>query len=289
MAHPEQAVFLAGIKRKFPDKFRRVAVLDIGSLDINGNNRDLFQDCLYIGIDVGYGKNVDFEVKGHELQLPDGSFDVVISSECFEHDQYYEKTLRNAVRLLRPGGLFLFTCATTGRPEHGTRRTSPEAAPLLEAHAEWADYYKNLTTEDICAVIDVQRTFSSFSFQTDDSACDLYFWGIKVGVKATAEFGSFHTEAEQNQAMRAVNAEMQNRINALELQLEAKDQTIFQLAAFRAELVAECNRLANDLGARERRIQRLQSTWHQKAAVSVYRATKGVQTSVKKKLGGREK
>lgn len=287
MAHPEQAVFLLGVKRSFPEKFRRVSVLDIGSLDINGNNRDLFEDCLYMGIDVGYGKNVDFEVKGHELQLPDGSFDVVVSSECFEHDRYYEKTLQNAVRLLRPGGLFVFTCATTGRAEHGTRRTSPEAAPLLESHGDWADYYKNLTVEDVCAAIDVQRVFSSFAFHTEAVACDLYFWGIKAGTSTNNQFGSFHGEADRKDAIKTQNAEMKARIASLELQLGVKEQTVAQLGVLRNELIAECNRLQSDLVARERRIQRLQSTWHQKTAVSIYRATNGVRQGMKAKLKGK--
>ena len=28
--------------------------------------------------------------------------------------------------MLKKDGLFFFTCASTGRPEHGTRRTSPQ-------------------------------------------------------------------------------------------------------------------------------------------------------------------
>lgn len=52
MAHPEQVEFCTRIKNKFPDFFKNKNVLDVGSLDINGNNRYLFQNCSYTGVDV---------------------------------------------------------------------------------------------------------------------------------------------------------------------------------------------------------------------------------------------
>ena len=92
MAHLEQRVFLTGLKNKFPERFKNCNVLDVGSLDINGNNRYLFSEYKYIGVDVGPGKNVDVVSKGHEYNSED-LFDIVISSECFEHDMYYAETI----------------------------------------------------------------------------------------------------------------------------------------------------------------------------------------------------
>jgi GT2 family glycosyltransferase/SAM-dependent methyltransferase len=182
MAHPEQREFCNSVKSKLPGYFKNRLVLDIGSLDINGNNQYLFENCHYIGIDVAPGKNVDIVCKGHELNLPDATFDVIITTECLEHDQYWDKTLRNAVRLLKPGGLLIVTCATTGRPEHGTRRTSPQDAPLLQNQDDWADYYRNLEESDLRQVIDFESTFSDFHFSTNSKSHDLYFYGIKKGV-----------------------------------------------------------------------------------------------------------
>lgn len=56
MAHPEQQVFMLSVKNKFPEKFNNCSVLDVGSLDINGNNRYLFSNYTYIGVDIGVGK-----------------------------------------------------------------------------------------------------------------------------------------------------------------------------------------------------------------------------------------
>lgn len=65
MAHVEQQNYLTSIKNRFPAFFMGVNVLDIGSLDINGNNRYLFTDYTYTGIDIGEGANVDIVCRGH--------------------------------------------------------------------------------------------------------------------------------------------------------------------------------------------------------------------------------
>ena len=115
MAHKEQIEFCKSVKDKFRDKFINANVLDCGSLDINGNNRYLFENCNYIGIDVGIGKNVDIVCLISEYDANDSSLDIIISTEAFEHDIHYGDSLRNIIRMLKPNGLFMFTCATIGR------------------------------------------------------------------------------------------------------------------------------------------------------------------------------
>ena len=94
MAHTEQRNFCKSVKAKYPDFFKNKKVLDIGSLDINGSNRDLFENCDYIGLDVGEGKNVDIISIGHLFNGPDNHFDTIISTEVFEHDMFYEETVK---------------------------------------------------------------------------------------------------------------------------------------------------------------------------------------------------
>jgi SAM-dependent methyltransferase len=177
MAHIEQQNYLTSIKNRFPAYFKGVKVLDIGSLDINGNNRYLFTNYNYTGIDIGEGANVDIVCRGHEFKSQD-KFDVVISSECFEHDEYWDKTILNAINLLDVGGLFVFTCATDGRAEHGTLRTSPQCSPFTSRLEN--DYYMNLNESLIREKIDIEKHFSVFEFQTNTlGMCDLYFFGFK--------------------------------------------------------------------------------------------------------------
>lgn len=176
MAHPEQANFCLSIKKKLPTLFKGVDVLDIGSLDINGNNRYLFEDFTYTGIDVGEGRNVDIVSKGHEFN-PEKQYDVVISTECFEHDMHWKSTISNAINLLKSGGLLIFTCATTGRQEHGTTRTTPQDSPFT--HTLFNDYYMNLTEFDIRQIPSFDEQFSEMGFSTNNHTKDLYFYGIK--------------------------------------------------------------------------------------------------------------
>lgn len=184
MAHRQQTEFCKNIRKIFPEYFSDRNVLDIGSLDINGNNRFLFNSCGYVGLDVGEGPNVDVISVGHLYNASDESYDTIISTEVFEHDMFYEDTIRNVIRMLKPGGAFIFTCASTGRPEHGTRKSDGSyAAPLLlQISEEWSDYYKNLTEDDIKSIRGFIESFPDGVFQYNSEVGDLYFFGIKGGI-----------------------------------------------------------------------------------------------------------
>jgi hypothetical protein len=180
MAHKEQIDFCKKVKAKFPDAFAHKWVLDCGSLDINGNNRYLFEHGVYMGLDIGHGANVDIVSPIHQFNCKNEMFDTVISTECFEHDMYYIESVWNIIRMLKGGGLFVFTCATNGRAEHGTARSCPGSAPLLQnQNALWANYYKNLTHEDFESRIDFKQAFSQFEWEYNNISHDIYFYGIK--------------------------------------------------------------------------------------------------------------
>jgi len=120
-------------------------LLEIGSLDVNGSVRDLFPGAApYVGIDLGPGRGVDVVASGHDFGRT-GAFETVVTTECLEHDPGWHLTLQNIVRVLRPGGTLLLTCATRGRHEHGTRRTSPAMSPSTN------DHYRNLEAADVLA------------------------------------------------------------------------------------------------------------------------------------------
>ena len=179
MSHPEQRHFCSYVKDRWPVYFKDKNVLDVGSLDINGNNRGLFENCNYLGIDVAPGNNVDLVACGNDYNAPDGFFDVIISTECFEHDMHWNDTIKNIIRMLKSGGMFMFTCATTGRSEHGTSRTLPADSPLTSTMEDWKDYYKNLEESDIKSIVNVDEIFSAHEFAVNKHSNDLYFWGVK--------------------------------------------------------------------------------------------------------------
>lgn len=173
MAHAAQFRFFAGVKQQFPDYFKETSVIEIGSLNINGTVRVLFENTKqYLGLDLGEGDGVDLICKGEEYDGPSESFDVAISAECFEHNPQWVETFENMYRLTRKGGLVTFTCASTGRPEHGTSRTSKADSPYT------SDYYRNLTEEDFKPIVE-RLGFKAHYFEYNPHICDLYFWGIK--------------------------------------------------------------------------------------------------------------
>ena len=94
MAHPQQQNFCLKVKERFPNYFKNTKIFDVGSMDINGTNHFLFEgDYKYIGVDLIEGKNVDFVCRGHEYDTQD-RFDVSISTECFEHDEFWKESIR---------------------------------------------------------------------------------------------------------------------------------------------------------------------------------------------------
>lgn len=169
MAHAAQRDFTIDVKNRLPEYFRGRKVLDCGSLNINGDNRFLFEQCDYLGIDVCSGTNVDVVTLIHEHEAEDGSYDVVISTEALEHDRHWRLSLQKMLRVLKPGGLLVLTCATTGRPPH------------FYGPSEWGEYYANLSEEDIRSEISIETAFASHEFRVEKmrSEGDLYFWGIK--------------------------------------------------------------------------------------------------------------
>ena len=170
--HGEQQAFFREVREKFPVRFNKPVVYDFGSLDINGNNRSLFHKPSYTGSDIVEGKNVDVVGLAHEVRLP-GLADICISGEMLEHDVHWQKSLMAMFAWCRPEGLVMFSCASRGRPEHGTRRTTPKDSPLT------LDYYHNLTQPEIEAAIDLRELFSEYGFEYNPFPGDLYFWGIR--------------------------------------------------------------------------------------------------------------
>jgi SAM-dependent methyltransferase len=168
VSHPWQLSFVSTVRDRHPEYFYDSKVLEVGSLDINGTIRVFFDHCEYTGVDLGEGRGVDLVAKGEELDFPDETFDTVASCECFEHNEKWAETFTNMVRMLKPGGLIFFTCATTGRPEHGTRRTTPGDAPFC------TDYYRNLVAEDFK---DLLENLENYEFSTYRQ--DLRFYGFK--------------------------------------------------------------------------------------------------------------
>lgn len=180
--HQQAIDFMLFVKKMFGNYYIDKRILDVGAGDINGNNRFLFENCEYNGNDVIPAKNVTIVSKTKDLPFPDNTFDTIVSTECFEHDPEYKESFLKIYSMLKTDGLFCFTCASTGRPEHGTRRTSPtDSYGTIGNLEDMSDYYKNLTEKDLNEVLPLNKLFSVWDTYYNGETKDLYFLGIKKG------------------------------------------------------------------------------------------------------------
>ena len=170
--HKGPKKFCKQIRELCQSYFSFVDVVDFGSLDINGNNRYLFFDSNYTGVDICEGNNVDVVCKATDY-FPKTKVDVVISTEMLEHDPTWDESLVHFMEILRPKGLMLITCATDPRPEHGTKRTNPEDSPMS------GDYYRNISPEDITSAFSLKDQFVDHILTIAEKEGTLYFCGIK--------------------------------------------------------------------------------------------------------------
>jgi hypothetical protein len=113
-------------------------VVDVGSYDVNGNLKPIFESCKYLGLDMDSGPNVDLVCNGNDLLLKDGCADIVVSSSCFEHDICFWETFLEMCRIVKANG-FIYINAPTATPYHAYPvdcwRFYLDSWPALEKYA----------------------------------------------------------------------------------------------------------------------------------------------------------
>lgn len=95
------------------NSFETLKIADVGSFDVNGNYRALFDrpGWDYVGLDVTPGRNVDLIVPSDEDAIwpHTGEFDVVISGQCVEHVRKPWKWIKQVASLAKSGGIIWIT------------------------------------------------------------------------------------------------------------------------------------------------------------------------------------
>jgi SAM-dependent methyltransferase len=177
VSHPNQRAFVEACAHIAGSMYPNAHVAEIGSYAVNDSIRRYFAWASeYIGVDLVAGPGVDVVMQGHEFG-ESNTFDAAISCEVFEHNPAWLETFVNMIRIVRPGGLVLFTCATTGRLEHGTARTDPALSPGT-SNRGW-QYYRNLTCKDFRRSLDLSSHFAFHRFFHVARSHDLFFVGLK--------------------------------------------------------------------------------------------------------------
>ena len=93
-------------------------ILDVGSYDVNGTLKPIFEKGIYTGLDMESGPNVDVVSDAHNIPFDNEHFDIVTSSSCFEHDDMFWVTFLEMCRVVKPGG-YLYVQAPSNGPYHG--------------------------------------------------------------------------------------------------------------------------------------------------------------------------
>ena len=94
--------------KRYLDPNKKLKILDVGSYDVNGSYKDLFNNpnWEYTGLDIEKGPNVDIVEKGlYNFGLDKESYDVIISGNCLEHVQAPWLWIKEIEKIIKKKGL----------------------------------------------------------------------------------------------------------------------------------------------------------------------------------------
>ena len=119
-----QSCILFGAKNLTGEEIKGKRVLEVGSVDVNGNLRPTVEALCpreYVGVDIEKGKGVDVICRAEDILKKFGrdSFDAVISTEMLEHIRDWRTVVSNIKSICRPGGVILLTTRSHGFKYHG--------------------------------------------------------------------------------------------------------------------------------------------------------------------------
>lgn len=160
---------------------QKLSVVDIGSYDVNGSYRTLFDSPTwsYCGVDLSEGPGVDIAlVSPYRIPLRSRSVDLVISGQAFEHVEFFWQTWLEMIRILKPGGM-IFLIAPSRGPEHRYPQDCWRFYP---------DGYRALAKFGNCELIEVSTDWDTHPDPGSN-------WGDTVGVFRTGRNGLLRSVA----------------------------------------------------------------------------------------------
>lgn len=114
-------------------------VIEVGGRDVNGSVRGLFDCDRYWSVDIEDGPGVD-EIADFGTLKVRGDWDCVVCCEVLEHAPSALQLIANAGRALKRTGVFIMTCAGTGRPQHSA---------IDGGYLRPGEFYRNVTESQL--------------------------------------------------------------------------------------------------------------------------------------------
>jgi SAM-dependent methyltransferase len=114
--HTNSMIEMQRLIKKYLKPENRLSILDVGSRDVCGCYRGLFDpwglpdscNWTYTGLDIEPGKNVDIVADSHyRYPIRNCSYDVAISGQTLEHVQDTHLFILELKRVLKPNGLLI--------------------------------------------------------------------------------------------------------------------------------------------------------------------------------------
>jgi len=119
--HQSSYAKMKSFKEQFLSEEQLLSVLDLGSQDVNGSYRKIFEhkNWKYSGADMVPGSNVDIVLNNAYAwkEIKSNSVDVLISGQALEHIEFFWVTMLEVFRVLKPGGICCVLAPSSG-PEH---------------------------------------------------------------------------------------------------------------------------------------------------------------------------
>jgi SAM-dependent methyltransferase len=95
-----------------------VKVLDVGGKYVNGSIREYYENTInaeFIVLDIEEDNSVDVVMKpGDPFPFENESFDLIVSTSCFEHDPCFWLTFREMCRIVKKNGYIYVNAPSNG-------------------------------------------------------------------------------------------------------------------------------------------------------------------------------
>lgn len=138
--HPSAMTIGRGFFTSYLGPDRDASILDVGGMDVNGSLRSAASPGWdYLSVDLAEGAGVD-QVLDDPYHFPfaDNTFDAIVSTSCFEHDNFFWLTFVEMCRVSKDRGYVYINAPSNGTYHQyplDCWRFYPDAGVAL---AQWA-------------------------------------------------------------------------------------------------------------------------------------------------------
>lgn len=164
--HQEAFDYIKRMQREHVIGSEPIQALDIGGQLINMPVHNIFPNTSWTTLDIEDGVGVDIVADGTTWRS-ETKYDFVLCTEVLEHLSQWREILLTCSEALKPGGVFIMTCASVGRPPHSAHGVVPVPP------GEW---YANVPVPEIEKAAEGLFTYFEAEFNREHGDAYLIAW-----------------------------------------------------------------------------------------------------------------